>query len=152
MTDTTPDTVNSPDALKKDPDSMEFFILRDEKVAIAKKRTDVPYHKNRSTYLSSGRYSPKYKKVVFWPDPVNPLRAMKLLEENMHIGSDYTYAIAGSGTQVAKPTKEDGPLDKFDGVRKRQIEVLLSHGGMRIQGHDDSDDQSEETQTQTPSS
>ena len=128
----TPDTVNSPDALKSDPDSMEFYILRDEKVVICRNRQDVPYWQNRSTYLSSGRYSPEYKKVVFWPDPINPSLALRLLKEEMHINEDYSYAVSGLGTRAPKPTKKNNPVDKLDGVRKRAVEVLLERG-LRIQ-------------------
>ena len=97
--ETHPDTVNSPDALKADPDSMAFYVLRDETLAICKTRQELPYWKNRSTYLSEGRFSKKHRKVVFWPDPVNPARAMQLLKEHQHIEEDYTYAVAGSARQ-----------------------------------------------------
>lgn len=130
-----PDVVNSPDVLKTDPNSMEFYILKDEQVVICKNRQDLPYHKNRQTYLSSGRFSPEFKKVVFWPSPVNPMRAMKLLEEGMHIGSDFTYAISGSDRQVTKSKKTHKPVDKLDGVRKRRVEVLIQQG-MKLQEND----------------
>ena len=135
-------TATSPDALISDPLSMEFYVLRDEKVALCKRRKDLPYHQNRSTYLASGRFSPEHKTVIFWPDPINPARAMKLLKDNMHIDDDYTYTISGATTRVAKSTKETGPLDKYDGVRKRQIEVLMDQGLKRQSL--ESDDQSEQ--------
>lgn len=132
-----PDTVNSPDTLKTDPNSMEFYVLKDEQVVVCKSRQDLPYHKNRNSYLSSGRFSPEFKKVVFWPNPVNPMKAMKLLEENSHIGADYTHAISGSDSQVTKSRKRiKGPVDKLDGVRKRQVEVLMDRG-MRMQNDPD---------------
>lgn len=132
MSDQTPvDVVNSPDVLKKDPDSLEFYILRDEKVAVCKNRRDLPYWQNRATYLSAGRLSPKYKKVVFWAGPVNPGRAMELLEEAMHIGKGFTYAVADSAVRTPK-LKRGTSLDKLDGVRKRAVEVMIDRG-MKVQ-------------------
>ena len=121
------DLVNSPDALKADPESMAFYILRDEQVVICKTRKDVPYWKNRSTYLSEGRYSPKYKKVVFWPNPVNPSRAIHLLTEQQHIEEDYTFAVVGSAVKAPKYRPKD-PVEKLSGVRKREVEVLMERG------------------------
>ena len=124
------DVVNSPDVLKKDPESLEFYVLRDEKVAVCKDRKDLPYWKNRSTYLSAGRLSPKFKKVVFWPGPVNPSRAMELLKESMHIDDGFTYAIADSAVRTPKIKKD--PFDKLDGVRKRSVETMIERG-MKVQ-------------------
>ena len=121
------DSVNSPDALKADSESMAFYILRDEKVAICRDRRDVPYWQNRATYLSEGRYSPKYKKVVFWPNPVNPARAVQLLKEQQHIGEDYTYAVADVAIKAPK-LKTKNAIDKLSGVRKREVEVLIEKG------------------------
>jgi hypothetical protein len=136
---TEPDTVNSPDALKSDPESMAFYVLRDETLAICKTRQELPYWKNRSTYLSSGRYSSKYKKVVFWPDPVNPAKAMHLLKEHQHIESDYTYAVAGSAVRKPKSKPKSG-VEKLDGVRKRSVEVLLANGMRQQKSETDKDD------------
>jgi hypothetical protein len=120
------DLVNSPDVLKKDPDSLEFYILRDEKVAVCKDRRDLPYWQNRSTYLSAGRLSPKFKKVVFWSGPINPGRAMELLKENMHIDEGFTYAVADSAVRAPKVKKENS-LDKLQGVR------VMIEKGMKVQ-------------------
>lgn len=136
------DTVNSPDALKSDPDSRAFYVLRNEQLVICKSYKEVPYWENRSSYLSMGRYSPKFKKVVFWPDPVNPGRAMQLLKENLHIEGDYTYAVAGSATKAPKIKRGD-PLKKMDGVRRRAVEVLMERGMKRQERAD----HSEETDT-----
>jgi hypothetical protein len=130
MTENQQDTVNSPDTLMSDPDSMAFYVLRDEKVVICKTRKDVPYWQNKTTYLCVGRYSPKFKKVVFWPDPVGPTRAMRLLEESNHIGDDYSYAVSGSATKSPK-SKVKSPIDKLSGVRKRSVEVLIERGMKR---------------------
>ena len=133
-----PDTVNSPDSLKTDPDSMAFYVLRNEELVICKKLKDMPYWENRSTYLSAGRYSPQYKKVVFWPEPVNPSRAMALLKENRHIEEDYSYAVSGSGTKAPKSKVKD-PVDKLTGVRKREVEVLIERGMRRQTNEADKD-------------
>lgn len=125
------DKVNSPDALKKDPDSMAFYILRDEKVVICKNLRDVQYWQNRSTYLSSGRFSPKFKKVVFFDGSINPGRAMTLLVEGMHIDEHYSYAVANSAVKAPKASLKD-PLEKLDGVRKRAVEVMIERG-MKVQ-------------------
>lgn len=140
---TTFDSANSPDALIKDENSKVFFILRDEQVAICKNFKDLPYWQNRSTYLSAGRFSPEYKKVVFYPDPINPGRAIHLLKENCHIEGDYTYAIAGSTTRAPK-TKTESPVDKLDGVRKRQVEVLMQKG-MRQQVRENNSEETKES-------
>lgn len=132
------DVVNSPDSLKKDPESLEFYILRDEKVVVCRDRRDVQYWKNRSTYLSSGRFSPEFKKVVFWPGPVNPSRSMDLLKEYMYIDDTYTYAIADSAVRTPK-LKKESPLEKLDGVRKRSIEVMIEKG-MRVQKNESEGD------------
>ena len=121
------DTVNNPDTLLSDSKSMAFYVLRDEQLVICNSRKDLPYWKNRSTYLSEGRYSPEHRKVIFWPDPVNPARAMKLLEDGNHIEADYSYTVAIATTRASK-SKTKSAVDKLRGVRKRSVEVLLERG------------------------
>lgn len=132
------ETIASPDVLLNDPESMEFYVLRDEQVVICKRRQDLPYYKNRQTYLSSGRFSPKHKKVVFWPDPVNPQRAIQLLKEGLHIDDTFTYSISGASTRIGKATKPVGPLDRLSSSRKMTAQSLLNQGKMKIQGADNS--------------
>lgn len=139
------DSVNSPDALIKDEDSKIFYILKDEQIAICKNFKDLPYWQNRSTYLSAGRFSPVYKKVVFYPNPINPGRAIHLLKENCHIDEDYTYAVAGSTTRAPK-SKTESSINKLDGVRKRQVEVLMQRG-MRQQVSEDNSEETEKPET-----
>ena len=143
-----PDIVSSPDALKSDPDSQAFFVLRDEQLVLYKSEAEAPYWKNRSSYLSAGRFSPKHKKVVFWPEPVNPGRAMHLLKEHCHIEDDYTYAVPASEGGWSKKTsvfghkpKDTTGLEKLDGVRKRAVEVLMERG-MRQQEREDHSEES----------
>lgn len=142
-----PDQVNSPDALLSDPDSKVFYLLRNEELAICSTLKELPHWQNRTSYLSCGRFSPKFKKVVFYPDPVNPGRAMKLLVDNCHIGADYTYAVAGGGTRTPK-SKVKEPPKVVNRVRERQVENLI-RGGMRRQGGDNSEETTEpETSTE----
>ena len=138
-----PDIISSPDTLKKDSKSMAFFVLKDEKLVVYQQESEAPYWKNRHSYLSAGRFSPEYKKVVFWPGPVNPGRAMKLLKEAGHIDSTYTYAVPASSDGFSKKTsifghkpKDRTGFEKLDGVRKRAVEVLMDRG-MRQQTRED---------------
>jgi hypothetical protein len=130
MTET---TSNTPETLLKDPNSMAFFILRDETVAIAKREGDLPYGKNdskyRATYLSAGRFSPEFKKVIFYSNPVNPNRAMEILREEMHIDETYTFQVQGGGviSKSADVVAEDD-FNHLTGVRKRGIQVLVEKG------------------------
>ncbi len=123
---------NTPETLLSDPDSMAFFILRDESIAVAKKRTDLPYGKNdakyRNTYLSSGRFSPEHKKVIFYPDPVNPSRAMELLREEMHVDETYSFQIQDGPAQNKAPDPSNNLFEHLKGVRKRGAEVLVEKG------------------------
>lgn len=137
---TSHDSVNSPDLLKKDPQSLEFYILRDEKVVVCKDRKDVPYWQNRSTYLSAGRLSPKFKKVVFWPGPVNPKKAMELLQASNYIDKDFNYAIADVAVKSPKPKKGKDLLGRLNGVRKAAVEHMIERG-MKVQEHAQSDSQ-----------
>lgn len=147
------DIVNSPDALISDPDSKVFYVLRNEELMICKTLKELPYWQNRSTYLSAGRFSPEYKKVVFYPDPVNPSRAMHLLKEHGHIEEDYSYAVAGSTLKTSnktgvfgrKPKSKEG-LENLDELRKREVEVLMQNGMRRQVREDNSEkDQVKET-------
>jgi hypothetical protein len=124
-------TMTGPDSLLTDATSMVFYILRDESVAIAKRPDDLPYHKRRETYLSAGRFSPEMKKVIFYPDPVNPGRAIQLLQDNMHIDDTYSVQIQG-GAVTAKVDESKGPFKHLGGVRKRAAEVLVEKG-LRVQ-------------------
>lgn len=137
-----PDSVNSPDALMSDPESRVFYVLRDEQLMICRTLKELPYWQNRATYLSAGRFSSEFKKVVFYPDPVNPSRAMHLLKEHGHIEEDYGYAIAGSTTRAPK-SKKKGPVEKLDGIRKRQVEVLMDRGMRRQTSEVESDETTE---------
>ena len=129
-------TITSPDSLMEDSDSMEFFILKDESVAICKHRRELPYIKNRATYLSSGRYSPKFKKVLFWPESIGLNRAVTLLAEKGYITSDYTYNISGTTTSISsKGKKKKTNMPVKDGVRKAELDILIKNG-MRIQSSD----------------
>ncbi len=127
----------TPDALISDPDSKVFYILKDETIAICKHRDELPYHKNRASYLSCGRFSAREKKVIFWPDPINPLKGFQLLVEHLFIKEDFSYSVASGTIIVKSTTKSRNPLDKLDGVRKRSVEVMIDKG-MRIQGADNS--------------
>lgn len=132
-------TTNTPETLLSDSNSMAFFVLRDESIVLAKRRDDVPYYRNRQTYLSAGRFSPERQMVIFYPDPVNPRRAMELLIEGMHIDSNFSFQIQGGAvhTKVAQ-TPKNGPLEHLDGVRKREAEVLLEKGLKVQNGSQDS--------------
>lgn len=136
------DIVASPDVLLNDPDSMEFYVLRNEQVVVCKRRQDLPYYKNRQTYLSSGRFSPKHKRVIFWPEPINPQRAMQLLKEQLHIDESYTYSVGGSVTKINKSNKDSGPLNKLNDRRKMRAESLI-RDGMKIQGADNSKEENQ---------
>ena len=140
------DTVNSPDALMSDPESKCFYVLKDEQLMICKTLKELPYWQNRATYLSAGRFSAEFRKVVFYPDPVNPSKALHLLREHGHIEENYGYAIAGSTTRAPK-NKKKSPVDKLKGVRKRQVEVLIDMG-MKRQVSDDLES-NETTQSET---
>jgi hypothetical protein len=130
-----------------DPDSKVFYVLRDEQLMLCRTLKELPYWQNRATYLSAGRFSKEYRKVVFYPDPVNPARAMQLLKEHGHIGEDFNYAIAGSTTRAPK-TKKKGPVEKLGGVRKRQVEVLMDRG-MKRQTREVESDETQESETST---
>jgi len=136
-------TISSPDTLLDDHNSMEFYVLRDESIAISKKRTDLPYYQNRATYLSSGRYSPKYRKVIFWPDPINPKRAFDLLIENKHIESNFNWMVSGATTRIAKKGKSNPHLDRLDGVRRAGVENLMKKG-YKIQTPDENQSKKDE--------
>jgi len=136
------ETINSPEALKTDLDSMAFYVLRDEQLVICKDHKEVAYWQNRSTYLSMGRFSPKFKTVIFWPDPVNPTRAMHLLKEHKHIGEDFNYTVAGLSTTTPKSKLKKDPTDRLDGVRKREVEILLDRGMVRQQNENNSEENS----------
>ena len=133
------DSVNSPDALMSDPDSKAFYVLRDERLLVCKTLKELPYWQNRSTYLSAGRFSSEFKKVVFYPDPINPSLAMRLLREQGHIESDFNHAIASSTTRAPK-SKKKSPVEKLSGVRKRQVEVLMDRGMVRQSNEDNSEE------------
>lgn len=130
------DQITSPDSLLNDPDSKEFFMLRDEKLIVVRHRSELPpYLEKRSTYLSAGRFSPLTKQVAFWPDPINPNRAMELLKEGLHIDESYSYLLTGTENNARVVHKgeskdKEGPLGHLDGVRKREVEVLMDKGLM----------------------
>lgn len=139
-------TISSPDALVKDQDSKAFYVLKDESIALCKHRSELPYHKNRQTYLSSGRYSPKYRTVIFWPESINVHRAFNLLVEQNLIESDYRYLVAGAITQVKGESKEKAHpgIGRHDRVRQAEISDLMKRG-MRLQARDQGQEgQSEE--------
>lgn len=123
-------TINSPDSLLDDTDSKAFYVLRDETIALCKTHNELPYHKNRSTYLSAGRFSPKYKKVVFWPESINTNRAFTLLVENNHIDSSYEQLMSGQTTSLKGKVKQKDALksNRHTSVRKAEIENLEKAG------------------------
>jgi hypothetical protein len=131
--------VTSPDNLLNDPDSKEFFVLRDENLVVVRHRNELPpYLEQRGTYLSAGRFSPASKQVVFWPDPINPAKAMELLKEGLHIDESFQYTLTGTDSTARVVRKgeskdKEGPLGHLTGVRKRSVEVLMEHGKMKIQ-------------------
>jgi len=120
-------TITSPDSLLDDESSMEFFMLRDESIAICRHREELPYPKNRTSYLASGRFSPKYKKVIFWGDSVNSRRAFNVLIENRHIEVDFTFHVAGATTKITK-NKSISLLSRYDNVKRASIQRLLDKG------------------------
>ena len=132
--------IATPDAMLDDPDSMVFYVLRNEELALCKREMDLPYHKKRETYLSCGRYSPKHQKVVFWPGAVNPSRAVQLLTENLYITSSYTWHVSGATTRV-KVTKLDGDprFSRHDAIKRNALKNLVERRGMKIQGCKDQD-------------
>jgi hypothetical protein len=136
------DQIKSPDSLLSDPESKEFFVLRDEKLIVVRHRNELPpYLEKRSTYLSAGRFSPSSKQVAFWPDPINPSRAMELLKANSCVDDSYSYMLTGTenAARVVNKTEsknKEGLLGHLDGVRKREVEVLMEHGKMTIQKND----------------
>lgn len=131
--------ITTPDSMIDDPDSREFFILRNESVVICKHRDEVPFAKQRSTYLSSGRYSPKYKKVIFWPNSFNLPRAFTLLVDGNYITPDYVKCVSGNATSVKKTKKKSKTATK-DGVRKAELDNLIKNG-MRLQNDSSEEDQ-----------
>lgn len=132
------ETMTSPDSLLEDKDSQVFYVLRDESVALAKTRDELPYRQNRASYLACGRISPKHKMVLFWPDPVNPSRCFDVLLENNHIDGQYDYKVSGVSTKVGKKVKNESnsSIDRLDNVRQANIQNLLK-GGMRVQTKND---------------
>ncbi len=123
--------VNSPDCLLNDKDSKFFYVLRDEKLAICKLQQELPYWRNRTTYLASGRFSPKHKKVVFTAGSINPSRAMQLLIQGGYITDDYIYAISDNTTKHVKTPdekKDDTPFSHLSNIRQQQIKSLLDDG------------------------
>jgi len=128
MIETTNTTTNSPETLLSDSGSMAFFVLRDETIALSKRRDDLPYYRNRSTYLSAGRFSPEHKTVIFYSEPVNPGRAMDLLREGMHIDETFSFQIHGGAVKTKAVGTKGDPTSHLNGVRKRGAEVLIEKG------------------------
>ncbi len=127
-------TIASPDSLLDDEDSMAFYVLRDESLALCKVESELSYHTNRATYLSNGRFSPKYKTIVFWPDPVNPQRALDLLIESGYVDPTYTWQVSGATTTVkTKKTNSNTKLGKLENIRQSEVKNLMDRG-MKIQG------------------
>tara|TARA_R100001244_G_scaffold25113_2_gene25364 strand:+ start:27314 stop:27739 length:426 start_codon:yes stop_codon:yes gene_type:complete len=129
------DSIATPDAMLDDHDSMAFYVLRNEKLALCKLESTLPYHSKRETYLACGRFSPKHKRVVFWPGAVNPSRAVQLLIENRHIEQDWTWNVSGATTRVGhkSPNTEINPkFARYDSVRKGELKNLVEKG-MSIQ-------------------
>lgn len=131
---TTPDSL-----ITEDVDSYAFYLLRDESLAFCKTESELPYHKNRSQYLCSGRVSPKFNKIVFWADPVNPNRAVQLLIEQGRIDPSCKWEVAGSQTVRVKhrkhaPVPVSGVLKA--GVRKNEVANLIN-SGMKVQSKGD---------------
>lgn len=131
-------TITSPDSLLDDKESQVFYVLRDESVALAKTRDELPYRQNRASYLACGRISPKHKMVLFWSDAVNPSRCFNVLLENNHVDGQYNYKVSGASTTTGKktPDKSNSAIDRLDSVRQANIQNLLK-GGMKIQNKND---------------
>lgn len=86
--------------LNNDPDARVFYILNDYSVAVCQKATDLPYHKQRSSYVSAGVYSPSQKQVYFWGDSQDLEKCMDILVASKSITKEYTYKLAGGRKMV----------------------------------------------------
>ena len=122
-------TITTPDALLDDEESWAFYVLRDETLALCKVESELGYHNNRATYLSNGRFSPKYKTIVFWPNPVNPQRALDLLIESGYVDPTYTWQVSGGATTV-KTNRNDvkSKLKKLENIRQSEVNNLMGKG------------------------
>ena len=126
------DIIATPDSMLDDQDSMAFYVLRDESLALCKHESHLQYHKKRETYLACGRFSHKHKRVVFWPGAVNPSRAVQLLVENMHVDSGFTWHVSGATTKITKRPAVDSKFARYDSVRKADLKNLVDRG-MNVQ-------------------
>lgn len=125
----------SPDSLiAEDPDSFAFFLLRNETLALCKVETELPYHKDRTAYLCSGRVSPKHNKIVFWADPVNMRRAFDLLVEQGHVKPDCQCIVDGTQTVRVQRKHISASRSQGDGVRNSQIKNLVNSGMKVLKG------------------
>lgn len=125
------DSIATPDSMLDDPDSMAFYVLRDEKVALCKRESMLPYHAKRETYLSCGRFSPKHQRIIFWPGAVNPGRAIQLLVDNCHVKQNWTWTVSGATTRVGNKSKNaetDQKFARYDSVRKGELKNLVEKG------------------------
>lgn len=133
MNDQIKTTITSPDSLLDDDKSFAFYVLRDETLALCKLESELPYQANRSTYLSNGRFSPKFKTIIFWPNPVNPQRALDLLIESGHVDSTYTWQVSGASTTIKKHApKTNSKITKLENIRQSEVKNLMD-AGMKIQ-------------------
>lgn len=84
-----------------DQKAFVFYVLANKQIATCKKAADLPYHKQRSSYLSSGVYSPALNKVSFWGDALEIPECMKILIESKTVEPDAKYVVAGGRKMTA---------------------------------------------------
>jgi hypothetical protein len=84
-----------------DPNANVFYVLVDQSVVTCKKATDQPFYKQRSSYISSGVYSPAQNKVIFWGDAQEVTECMKILVDSKTINEDTTYELASGHKMLA---------------------------------------------------
>lgn len=92
---------DTPEILLGDPNAKVFYILNDGTVQTCAKVGDLPYHKQRSSYISAGVFSPQLKKVSFWGDAHNPQKCLETLVKEGLVDKDYSYTL--STTRIQRP-------------------------------------------------
>lgn len=109
-----------PEALfNGDPDAFVFYVLADKQVAKCKQVKDLPYHKQRSSYISAGVYSPSQKKVSFWGDALEINTCMEVLTESKTIDKDATYQLAGGQKISAGPSHASQVKSAVNGITRK---------------------------------
>ena len=131
---------NNPETLFVDDAAKVFYLLKDETLLTVLPGQHLNQHK--FPFLSAGTISPRDKKIIFWPNPINPTKALNLLQEKDFIDPDYDCEISSDQlktTTTSKRVKESNA--KPHNKRLREITVeRLQNQGMRLQGDKDQED------------